>query len=44
MDFSNRDFLINWLLGFGGKVKVLEPSDVVDGLKTAAKNILSNYE
>jgi predicted DNA-binding transcriptional regulator YafY len=44
MEFSNRDYLINWMLGFGGKVKILEPSDIAEAIKTAAKNILSNYE
>jgi predicted DNA-binding transcriptional regulator YafY len=42
--FSNRDYLINWMLGFGGKVKVLEPLDIVEALKKAAKDILANYE
>jgi predicted DNA-binding transcriptional regulator YafY len=44
MDFSNRDYLVNWMLGFGGKVKVLEPVDIAEALQTAAKYILSNYE
>jgi len=44
LGFSNRDFLIGWLLGFGDKVKVLEPSDIVEDLKTAVKNILSRYK
>jgi len=43
MDFTSRDFLVSWLLGFGGKVKVLEPPDIVEALKAAAKKILSNY-
>lgn len=41
--FTNRDFIIGWLLGFGGKVRVIEPSDIADGIKTAAKNILLRY-
>lgn len=41
--FTNSDFLISWLLGFGGKVKVLEPGFIADELKTAARNILSRY-
>ncbi|MCL2361989.1 MAG: YafY family transcriptional regulator [Defluviitaleaceae bacterium] len=44
VSFTNRDFLIGWLLGFGGKVTVLEPEDIVKEIKTAAKNILSNYK
>jgi len=42
--FTNRDFLINWLLGFGGKVKVLEPGYIAEDIKTAAGNILSRYK
>ena len=42
--FTNRDYLINWLLGFGGKVKVLEPEEIADGIKTAAENILERYK
>lgn len=42
--FTNRDFLLNWLLGFGGKVKVLEPDYIVEDIRTAAENILSKYK
>jgi predicted DNA-binding transcriptional regulator YafY len=41
--FTNHDYIISWLLGFGGKVRVLEPADIADGIKAAAENILSNY-
>ena len=44
INFTNHDFLINWLLGFGGRVKVLEPKDVAEGIRQAAENILSRYE
>ena len=42
--FMNRDFLMEWLLGFGEKVKVLEPNDIADDIKTAAEKILSQYK
>ncbi len=42
--FTNREFMLGWLLGFGGRVKVLEPDDVAAELKTAAENILSRYK
>jgi predicted DNA-binding transcriptional regulator YafY len=42
--FTNRDFIIAWLLGFGGKVKILEPKDIADEIKIAAQKILSNYK
>ena len=43
-DFTNRDYLISWLLGFGGKVKVLSPSNIIEALQTTAKNILKQYK
>jgi len=42
--FTNHDYIISWLLGFGGNVKVLEPMCIVKGVKAAAKKILSNYQ
>ena len=41
--FTNRSYMISWLLGFGDKVKVLEPLDIAADIQTAAKNILSFY-
>ena len=42
--FTNRDFLISWLLGFGGKVKVLEPDYIAAEIQAIAKNILLRYK
>ena len=42
--FTNRDYIVSWLLGFGGKVKVLEPVDIAEGLVHAAEKILSRYQ
>jgi len=42
--FSNRDYIIEWLLGFGGNVKVLEPDYIADGIIAAAEKIISNYK
>ena len=41
--FTNRGQMVSWLLGFGGKVKVLEPSDMALDIQAAAKEILSQY-
>ena len=41
--FTNRDYLISWLIGFGGKVKVLEPRDIAEDIKKTAEKILSRY-
>ncbi|MBE5966650.1 MAG: YafY family transcriptional regulator [Lachnospiraceae bacterium] len=42
--YTNRDFVISWLLGFGGKAKVLEPQDIADTICDTAKNILEAYK
>jgi predicted DNA-binding transcriptional regulator YafY len=44
LGFTNRDFLIGWLLGFGDKVKVLEPTDIADGVEAIAEKILLRYK
>ena len=44
LNFTNREFLIGWLLGFGDKVKVLEPDDVAEEIKNIAENISSMYK
>ena len=41
--FTNRKNIIGWLLGFGDKVKVLEPQDIADEIQDIAKNILKLY-
>ena len=42
--FTNRDFLMGWLLGFGANVKVLEPQEIAEDIQAAAENILSRYQ
>ena len=42
--FTNKDYIIEWLLGFGGAVKVLEPEYIADGITAAAEKIISNYK
>ena len=44
LGFSNREYLVNWLLGFGDKVKVLAPVEIADEVKAIAKNILARYK
>jgi len=41
--FTNHSYIISWLLGFGSKVKVLEPMSIANEIQSIAKNILSNY-
>ena len=42
--YTNRDFTISWLLGFGNKAKVIEPVDMADEIKMIAENIIQNYK
>jgi len=44
MNFTSRDFLVSWLLGFGDKVTVLEPRYVISDVITTTENILRLYE
>jgi len=42
--YTNKDYLVSWLLGFGDKVKVLEPPGIAVDIQQAAQNILNKYE
>lgn len=42
--FTNCRYLLQWLIGFAGKVKVLEPAYIIEDLKNAAENILLRYK
>ena len=44
LGFSNSEFLVSWLLGFGDKVKVLEPTGIADEIRTIAENTLAKYK
>lgn len=41
--FTNQEYIVEWLLGFGGNVKVLKPDYIVDGMIKEAEKILSNH-
>jgi predicted DNA-binding transcriptional regulator YafY len=41
--YANQNYMLGWLLGFGGKVEVLEPPELAAEIQAAAKNILSRY-
>ncbi len=43
-NYTNSEFVLNWLLGLGGHVQVLEPGDLAAELLAAAKNIVARYE
>ena len=42
--FTNNDYIIEWLLGFGSTVKVLEPEYIADRILAAAEKMISNYK
>ena len=41
--YTNPSYIVSWLLGFGDKVKVLEPDHIASEIQSIAKNILSSY-
>lgn len=42
--FTNRDYIINWILGFGEKARVTQPRDIALEIKRKAEKIIKNYE
>ena len=42
--FASREFLIGWLLGFGDRVTVIEPSDLAESMQAIAEKILLRYK
>ena len=42
--YTNRDYTISWLLGFGEKVTVLKPLDLAMEMKEIAGKIVENYK
>lgn len=41
--YTNRDYTLSWLLGFGDQVQVLEPADLAESIQRIAANILASY-
>lgn len=42
--YTNREYTISWLLGFGEKAKILEPFDMAMEIKEIAGKIYQNYK
>lgn len=42
--FTNRNYLLQWILSYGDKVKVIEPLELVDEVCLNAKSILAQYK
>jgi predicted DNA-binding transcriptional regulator YafY len=41
--YTNREYTISWILSFGDKVKVVEPSDMAAQIRHIAENLLKHY-
>lgn len=44
LNYTNRDYIKSWILGFGEAVTVLQPDDFKDELKRTAENIFDKYK
>ena len=44
IEFMNKSLILGWLLSFGDKVKVIEPDELIDDIKSVADNVLKLYE
>jgi len=42
--YTNKDFMLSWLLGFGDKVVVLEPKSLAKEIRSTAKRMLEQYK
>ncbi len=42
--YTNREYIISWLMSFGDKAVVIEPIDIADEIKRIAENIDRNYK
>ncbi len=41
--YTNRDYIVSWILAFGDKVKILHPPELAKNMKQIAKNIYNCY-
>ena len=42
--YTNREYMISWILGFGERAKVLEPAELASEIERIAKKLIHNYE
>lgn len=42
--YTNKDYIIAWILGFGDKARVLAPAELAVELRQIAENIAENYK
>lgn len=41
--YTNRDYIIRWILSFGENAVVLEPAEIADEIKAKAEKMVRNY-
>lgn len=44
ISYTNKDFIMSWILGFGDKAVILSPSEMLEAHKKIAENLLRRYE
>jgi predicted DNA-binding transcriptional regulator YafY len=42
--YTNKDYILSWILAFGDKAKVVSPPELAAEIKQIAKNIMNNYK
>lgn len=42
--YTNRSYVIGWLLSFGNKARVITPTDIADEIQEIAEKIVCNYK
>ena len=42
--YTNRDYIVGWLLGFGDKARVLSPTELAAEIRRIAENIAAGYK
>ncbi|HWT75211.1 MAG TPA: YafY family protein [Mobilitalea sp.] len=42
--FTNKDYMLSWILGFGDKAEVVYPKSLKQDIKNIAENILKQYQ
>jgi len=44
LDYTNKEYIFSWILGFGDKAEVLEPGDMREEFAAIARNISARYD
>ena len=44
LDYTNKDYVFSWILGFGDKAKVLEPEETKTEFAGSVKNIAKLFQ